>query len=186
MDKFEDFYKEHCLDHFGYDPDLNWIFEKHEDGSYIQIEVENAKKVYQHQQAKVDQLKDQLIKLGFTDNGGELMKPPLGKPPKFDLLDVLQAKVDELKASHHGEVIGHEVHFKKIKQERDELQTLYTQQGINMLKLQKRVEALELKLREIAGIARRARHGEYHTESGRNAGLNIAAEIEQALKGEGQ
>lgn len=66
----------------------------------------------------------------------------------------------------------------------EELQTLYTQQGINMLKLQKRVDALELKLREIAGIARRARHGEYHTESGRNAGLNIAAEIEQALNGE--
>ncbi|EPQ2353891.1 hypothetical protein PZF70_000992 [Acinetobacter baumannii] len=52
-----------------------------------------------------------------------------------------QAKVEELKASHHGEVIGHEVHFKKIKQERDELQALYTQQGINMLKLQKRVDA---------------------------------------------
>lgn len=34
----------------------------------------------------------------------------------------MQAKVEELKASHHGEVIGHEVHFKKIKQERDELQ----------------------------------------------------------------
>ncbi|TPS01312.1 hypothetical protein FJV11_19365, partial [Acinetobacter baumannii] len=27
----------------------------------------------------------------------------------------MQAKVEELKASHHGEVIGHEVHFKKIK-----------------------------------------------------------------------
>lgn len=57
-----------------------------------------------------------------------------------------QAKVEELKASHHGEVIGHEVHFKKIKQERDELQTLYTQQGINMLKLQKRVQFLEQEL----------------------------------------
>lgn len=66
----------------------------------------------------------------------------------------------------------------------EELQTLYTQQGINMLKMQKRVDALELKLREIAGIARRARHGEYYTESGRNAGLNIAAQIERALKGE--
>lgn len=52
--------------------------------------------------------------------------------------------------------------------------------------LQKRVDALELKLREIAGIARRARHGEYYTESGRNAGLNIAAQLERALKGEGQ
>ena len=59
MDKFEDFYKEHCLDHFGYDPDLNWVFEKHEDGSYIQIEVENTKKVFQHQQAKVEELKNQ-------------------------------------------------------------------------------------------------------------------------------
>ncbi|KQE13604.1 hypothetical protein APD36_10395 [Acinetobacter pittii] len=56
MDKFEEFYKQHCLDHFGYDPDLNWIFEKHEDGSYIQIEVENAKKVFNHQQAKVEEL----------------------------------------------------------------------------------------------------------------------------------
>ncbi|MEX3799193.1 hypothetical protein NKV55_006855 [Acinetobacter baumannii] len=109
MDKFEEFYKEHCLDNFGYNPDLNWIFEKHEDGSYIQIEVENAKKAYQHQ----------------------------------------QAKVEELKASHHGEVIGHEVHFKKIKQERDELQTLYTQQGINMLKLQKRVDALTQTMEEV-------------------------------------
>ncbi|MGQ1157235.1 hypothetical protein ACT436_11450 [Acinetobacter baumannii] len=34
----------------------------------------------------------------------------------------MQAKVEELKASHHGEVIGHEVHLKKIKQERDEMQ----------------------------------------------------------------
>lgn len=60
MDKFEEFYKQHCLDHFGYDPDLNWIFEKHEDGSYIQIEVENAKKVFNHQQAKVEELQVQL------------------------------------------------------------------------------------------------------------------------------
>lgn len=60
MGKFEEFYKQHCLDHFRYDPDLNWIFEKHEDGSYIQIEVENAKKVYQHQQAKVCYLEEQV------------------------------------------------------------------------------------------------------------------------------
>ncbi len=66
MDKFEEFYKQHCLDHFGYDPDLNWIFEKHEDGSYIQIEVENAKKVYQHQQAKVEDLQKQLSEYIFV------------------------------------------------------------------------------------------------------------------------
>lgn len=52
----------------------------------------------------------------------------------------LHQEIKELKASHHGEMIGHEVHLKKIKQERNELQTLYTQQGINMLKMQKRVD----------------------------------------------
>lgn len=66
MDKFEEFYKQHCLDHFGYDPDLNWIFEKHEDGSYIQIEVENAKKVYQRQQSKVEELEKQLSEYIFV------------------------------------------------------------------------------------------------------------------------
>ncbi|WP_269511530.1 hypothetical protein [Acinetobacter baumannii] len=64
-------------------------------------------------------------------------------------------------------------------------QEAWQHQQAKVEELQKRVDALELKLREIAGIARRARHGEYYTESGRNAGLNIAAEIEQALKGEG-
>lgn len=85
-----------------------------------------------------------------------------------------QAKVEELKASHHGEVIGHEVHFKKIKQERDELQTLYIQQGINMLKLQKRVDkALEL-------MQKPAIVGEPT-----NYVCARFKELEQALKGEG-
>ena len=147
MDKFEEFYKEHCLDHFGYNPDLNWIFEKHEDGSYIQIEVENAKKVYQHQ----------------------------------------QAKVEELKASHHGEVIGHEVHFKKIKQERDELQTLYTQQGINMLKLQKRVDAVKGLIEDLNKCYQQDHQNkfEYWRGFADSAGI-LGKRLEQALKGEGQ
>lgn len=148
MDKFEEFYKEHCLDNFGYNPDLNWIFEKHEDGSYIQIEVENAKKAYQHQ----------------------------------------QAKVEELKASHHGEVIGHEVHFKKIKQERDELQTLYTQQGINMLKLQKRVDAALEKLdqRHNELWKRWKDRADMQDQGAANAFEEAYWILEQALKGEGQ
>ena len=110
-------------------------------------------------------------------------------------------KVEELKASHHGEVIGHEVHFKKIKQERDELQTLYTQQGINMLKLQKRVDALTLALDQIAypipHMQKEAeingcelngywavKMSEDHTYSKDIA--RRALEKEQALKGEGQ
>ncbi|HCT1656860.1 TPA: hypothetical protein OTP48_003762 [Acinetobacter baumannii] len=81
-----------------------------------------------------------------------------------------QAKVEELKASHHGEVIGHEVHLKKIKQERDELQTLYTQQGINMFKLQKRVDAviIEIENMYLSGAI----------------GFDTVKKLEQALKGE--
>ncbi|HFX6352272.1 TPA: hypothetical protein ACIFDI_003245 [Acinetobacter baumannii] len=83
-----------------------------------------------------------------------------------------QAKVEELKASHHGEVIGHEVHFKKIKQERDELQTLYTQQGINMLKLQKR---LDESLRILVDIKKKGLIGTQYS----------IFDLGQALKGEG-
>ncbi|CAM0734429.1 hypothetical protein [Acinetobacter baumannii] len=51
---------------------------------------------FQEQQAKADLLKGQLIKLGFTDNGGELMRPPIGKPPRFDLLDELKKSICEM------------------------------------------------------------------------------------------
>ncbi|MCP9172039.1 hypothetical protein [Acinetobacter baumannii] len=89
-----------------------------------------------------------------------------------------QAKVEELKASHHGEVIGHEVHFKKIKQERDELQTLYAQQGINMLKLQKRVEALTQTMEEVLEEMK------YPTATFEEVIVCGVKVLEQALKGE--
>ncbi|MGN7600006.1 hypothetical protein ACTJL0_04695 [Acinetobacter baumannii] len=95
----------------------------------------------------------------------------------------MQAKVEELKASHHGEVIGHEVHFKKIKKERDELQTLYIQQGINMLKLQKRVDAA---LKLIESWNEIAFDKTTHWTEGYEEGCyHCAAQLEQALKGEG-
>lgn len=47
----------------------------------------------QSRQVEIDSLKGQLIKLGFTDNGGSLMKPPIGVRPNFDLLDTLQNRV---------------------------------------------------------------------------------------------
>lgn len=50
----------------------------------------------QSMQVKVDGLKGQLIKLGFTDNGGPLMKPPLGIAPRFDLLDELRSSIEKL------------------------------------------------------------------------------------------
>lgn len=90
-----------------------------------------------------------------------------------------QAKVEELKASHHGEVIGHEVHFKKIKQERDELQTLYIQQGINMLKLQKQVDALTQTMEEVLEEMK------YPTATFEEVIVCGVKVLEQALKGEG-
>lgn len=90
-----------------------------------------------------------------------------------------QAKVEELKASHHGEVIGHEVHFKKIKQERDELQTLYIQQGINMLKLQKRVDVLTQTMEEVLEEMK------YPTATFEEVIVCGVKVLEQALKGGG-
>nr|MDA4920858.1 hypothetical protein [Acinetobacter baumannii] len=90
-----------------------------------------------------------------------------------------QAKVEELKASHHGEVIGHEVHFKKIKQERDELQTLYTQQGINMLKMQKRVDVLTQTMEEVLEEMK------YPTATFEEVIVCGVKVLEQALKGGG-
>lgn len=47
------------------------------------------------QTQQIASLKWQLKRLGYTDNGGELMKPPIGDAPKFDLLDELQKRVDK-------------------------------------------------------------------------------------------
>lgn len=98
-----------------------------------------------------------------------------------------QAKVEELKASHHGEVIGHEVHFKKIKQERDELQTLYIQQGINMLKLQKQVDAALKKLdkRRDELWSKWKWQADMQDQGAANAFEEAYWILEQALKGEG-
>ena len=99
-------------------------------------------------------------------------------------VDGLQAKVEELKASHHGEVIGHEVHFKKIKKERDELQTLYIQQGINMLKLQKRVDAATKQAQNALQYVEEDMRGNH--EFLQMAMIRTFKDLEQALKGEGQ
>ncbi|MFW6475640.1 hypothetical protein ACOCHT_08130 [Acinetobacter baumannii] len=91
----------------------------------------------------------------------------------FETWQHQQAKVEELEKQLSEYIFVAET-----------IDEMYVKEAQKSDELQKRVDALELKLREIAGIARRARHGEYYTESGRNAGLNIAAEIEQALKGD--
>lgn len=102
MDKFEDFYKEHCLDGYGYNPDLNWVFEKHEDGSYIQIEVENAKKVFQHQQSKVEELQKRVDSLGKAEFKLAQVKAILQNNPKL-LESILVKKLEQaLKGESNG------------------------------------------------------------------------------------
>ncbi|MCF1279778.1 hypothetical protein [Acinetobacter pittii] len=71
-------------------------WDSHSDDEYVDELVNGAWWIFQHQQAKVEQLKGQLIKLGFTDNGGLLMKPPLGIAPRFDLLDELKSSIENL------------------------------------------------------------------------------------------
>lgn len=73
----------------------------------------------------------------------------------------------------------------------EELQTLYTQQGINMLKLQKRVDSIREvldELQEWADVIRK--RGQKFRDSNFLASADMMdiciKEIEQALKGEGQ
>ncbi|MDC4544938.1 hypothetical protein OHV61_14790 [Acinetobacter baumannii] len=58
----------------------------------------------------------------------------------------------------------------------EELQTLYTQQGINMFKLQKRVDAVEQVIAKI-------RNGNYASDKEEGVAKFIAGMLEQALKG---
>ncbi len=52
---------------------------------------------------KVEQLQGQLERVGYTDNGGELMKPPIGKAPRFDLLDDLKNSLNKLAQKYRAE-----------------------------------------------------------------------------------
>ncbi|MDC5445685.1 hypothetical protein NRA37_15965 [Acinetobacter baumannii] len=126
------------------------------------------------QQAKVEELKATI-----KGNHGRIAELERLNRVKAQAIIDLHQEITELKASHHGEVIGHEVHFKKIKQERDELQTLYIQQGINMLKLQKRVEALTQTMEEVLEEMK------YPTATFEEVIVCGVKVLEQALKGEG-
>lgn len=77
----------------------------------------NLHEYLQHHQAKVDELKATI-----KGNHGRIAELERLNRVKAQAIINLHQEITEFKASHHGEVIGHEVHFKKIKQERDELQ----------------------------------------------------------------
>ncbi|KQE79760.1 hypothetical protein APB90_17325 [Acinetobacter baumannii] len=132
--------------------------------------AESLDDLYVRECKKTDELKKSI-----QGNQGRISELERLNRVKAQAIIDLHQEITELKASHHGEVIGHEVHFKKIKQERDELQTLYIQQGINMLKLQKRVDkALELMQKPVI------------VGEPTNYVCARFKELEQALKGEQQ
>lgn len=176
MDKFEEFYKQHCLDHFGYDPDLNWIFEKHEDGSYIQIEVENAKKVFNHQQAKVEELQQENQRLanGNTSYYNQAIK-------QNEIIEGLQVKLKQAYEDVDTFATAHEALEQRVDRDRSLIQ--FTQQANKDLvaerdELQKRVDLVKRELKA-------AKEGHYGFN---DEGADIDSfifDLEQALKGEG-
>ncbi|MDU4062382.1 MAG: hypothetical protein E7H59_14650 [Acinetobacter baumannii] len=134
----------------------------------------------QSMQAKVEELKATI-----KGNHGRIAELERLNRVKAQAIIDLHQEITELKASHHGEVIGHEVHFKKIKQERDELQTLYIQQGINMLKMQKRVDAVKGLIEDLNKCYQQDHQNkfEYWRGFADSAGI-LGKRLEQALKGE--
>ncbi|EMC7871944.1 hypothetical protein [Acinetobacter baumannii] len=64
----------------------------------------------------------------------------------------------------------------------EELQNLYTQQGINMLKLQKRVDAAERQLQLVQQCIEESSYTKWPS----SVRLIQVSDLEQALKGEGQ
>lgn len=84
-------------------------------------QIRNA---WQLRQPDIDLLEAKVEELKATIKGnhGRIAELEHLNRVKAQAIIDLHQEITELKASHHGEVIGHEVHFKKIKQERDELQ----------------------------------------------------------------
>ncbi len=42
---------------------------------------------------RLDKAEKSLVSAGYTDNGGEMWKPPIGKPPDFDEIDRLRRRL---------------------------------------------------------------------------------------------
>ncbi len=90
---------------------------------YIQIKKERDER-----QTQVLKLKEQLTKLGYSDQGGELMKPPLGDRPDFNLLGQYKSQVECLKvdlagANERAQILLHKKNtmVDSLKSERDHL-----------------------------------------------------------------
>lgn len=128
--------------------------------------AESLDDLYVRECKKTDELKKSI-----QGNQGRISELERLNQVKAQTILDLHQEIKELKASHHGEMIGHEVHLKKIKQERD--------------KLQKRVDAFK----DHAVMLRSAAKSYVYTEREQNILLSQADDIEkilgleQALKG---
>jgi hypothetical protein len=79
-------------------PELVQI-DKHESGYVIRgYKAEHLQAAYAAGRASRDSAVRTLEQLGYTDEGGELWKPPIGKAPDFSLIDSLRAEVGTLQA----------------------------------------------------------------------------------------
>lgn len=137
---------------------------------YIQI-----KKERDDQQAQVMKLKEQLTKLGYTDKGGELMKPSLGDQPNFNLLDQYKSQVECLKVELAGANERAQILLHKKNTMVDSLKSE-----------QSKIEQLERKLGAVTSIMQyNLGHEDY--ENLRNPDyvtmLNCLIEIKNALRG---
>ncbi|MDC5507316.1 hypothetical protein OHX03_16280 [Acinetobacter baumannii] len=118
----------------------------------------------QSQQAKVEELKATI-----KGNHGRIAELERLNRVKAQAILDLHQEIKELKAPHHGEVIGHEVHLKKIKQERDELQ--------------KRVDACQKLLNELKDAKAELVECDLYDKGVRCALYSVIQDLEQALKG---
>lgn len=135
------------------------------DGCLISVVFLNGRwEVWQEQQAKVEELKATI-----KGNHGRIAELERLNRVKAQAIIDLHQEITELKASHHGEVIGHEVHLKKIKQERDELQ--------------KRVDACQKLLNELKDAKAELVECDLYDKGVRCALYSVIQDLEQALKG---
>ncbi|MDC5546661.1 hypothetical protein OHX02_12390 [Acinetobacter baumannii] len=153
-EKFEEFARWYALP-----------LDKSEDGIYRALETQSAWMSFQHQQAKVEELQKQ-----FDQHDKLLLQRNKDVQELYDINVKHAAEKAELKASHHGEVIGHEVHFKKIKQERDELE-----KRLNSIPFEKIKEAIE-------GNAMLL-YNEFSEDDAYEKARKLIGILEQALKG---
>ncbi|MDC4776207.1 hypothetical protein OHV98_18120 [Acinetobacter baumannii] len=162
MDKFEQWYLDTYYKPHGVVPPIN-LFKRYE-GTYLIDDVYRQNLVWQHQQAKVEELKATI-----KGNHGRIAELERLNRVKAQAILDLHQEIKELKASHHGEVIGHEVHLKKIKQERDELQ--------------KRVDACQKLLNELKDAKAELVECDLYDKGVRCALYSVIQDLEQALKG---